>query len=160
MKRTRVSALLALALGGGVLAYLLELLLQSSGANVVLPPLSLTLTLVPLAIAVVLLAIPVRRSVTGKRKAPIDPFYALRVAVFAKASSLAGSLLLGAASGIRIFLLGRPIAPSGAMSTLVISEMVGSALLVAAGLIAEFLCTLPPDDPQDHRGEGAREPAA
>ena len=160
MKRTRVSALLALALGGGVLAYLLELLLQSSGANVVLPPLSLTLTLVPLAIAVVLLAIPVRRSVTGKRKAPIDPFYALRVAVFAKASSLAGSLLLGAASGILIFLLGRPIAPSGAMSTLVISEMVGSALLVAAGLIAEFLCTLPPDDPQDHRGEGAREPAA
>ena len=159
MKRTRVSALLALALGGGVLAYLLELLLQSSGANVVLPPLSLTLTLVPLAIAVILLAIPVRRSVTGKRKAPIDPFYALRVAVFAKASSLAGSLLLGAASGILIFLLGRPIAPSGAMSTLVISEMVGSALLVAAGLIAEFLCTLPPDDPQDHRGEGAREPA-
>ena len=160
MKRTRVSALLALALGGGVLAFLLELLLQSSGANVVLPPLSLTLTLVPLAIAVILLAIPVRRSVTGKRKAPIDPFYALRVAVFAKASSFAGSLLLGAASGILIFLLGRPIAPSGAMSTLVISEMVGSALLVAAGLIAEFLCTLPPDDPQDHRGEGAREPAA
>jgi len=160
VKRTRVSALLALALAGGVLAYLLELLLQSTGANVVLPPLSLTLTLVPIAIAVLLLAIPVRRSVTGKRKAPIDPFYALRVAVFAKASSLAGSLMLGAASGILIFLLGRPISPSVAMSTLVISEMVASALLVAAGLIAEFLCTLPPEDPQDPREKVAREPAA
>jgi hypothetical protein len=160
VKRTRISVLLALALAGGVLAYLLELLLQSTGANVVLPPLSLTLTLVSLAIAAVLLAIPVRRSVTGARKAPIDPFYALRVAVFAKAASLAGSLLLGAASGILFFLLGRPIAPSLSMSSLVLSELVAAALLVAAGLIAEFLCTLPPDDPDHTRGEAAREPAA
>lgn len=160
MKRTRLSVLLILALGGGVLTYLLELLLQSSGANVILPPVSLTLTLVPIALAVLLLALPVRRSVTGKRKAPVDPFYALRVAVFAKASSLAGSLMLGAASGILIFLLLRPIQPSVATITLVISEIVAAALLVTAGLIAEFWCTLPPEDPQDPLGKVAREPAA
>ena len=160
MKRTRITVLLALALAGGVLAYLLELLAQSTGAHVVVPPLSFTLTLAALAIAVVLLAIPVRRSVTGKRKAPIDPFYALRVAVFAKASSLTGSLSLGAAVGILIFLFGRPIAPTFTMSTLVISEIVAAALLVAAGLIAEFLCTLPPQDPEDPRGKNLSEPAS
>ena len=160
MKRTRASILLAAILAGGVIAYLLELLAQSVGSNIVVPPLSLTLTLAALAVAVVLLAIPVRRSVTGKRKAPIDPFYALRVAVFAKASSLTGSLLVGAAAGILIFLLGRPIPPTFSMSALVISQIVAAALLVAGGLIAEFLCTLPPQHPEDPRGKSLSEPAA
>ncbi len=160
MKRTRLTVLLGLALAAGVVAYLLELLGQSLGANVVVPPLSLTLTLVAVGIAVILLAIPVRRSVTGKRKARLDPFYALRVAVFAKASSLAGSLLAGAAVGIVLFLFGRPIAPSASMSTVAISEIVAGVFLVAAGLIAEHLCVLPPDDPEDPRGKSLSEPAA
>lgn len=160
MKRTRVNVLLALALSGGVLTYLLELLAQSVGSNVVVPPLSLTLTVAALAVAVFFLAIPVRRSVTGKRKAPVDPFYALRVAVLAKASSLTGALLVGAAAGILIFLLGRPIPPTFAMSALAISQIGAAALLVAAGLIAEFLCTLPPQDPDDPREKAVHEPAA
>ena len=160
MKRTRVTVLLALALTGGVIAYLLELLAQSVGSNVVVPPLSLTLTLVAIAIAVVVLAIPVRRSVMGKHKAPVDPFYALRIAVFAKASSLTGSLLVGSATGILIFLFGRPIPPIITMSALSISEAVAAGLLVAAGLVAEFLCTLPPQNPDDFRGESVSEPAA
>jgi MFS family permease len=160
MKRTRASILLACALTGGVITYLLELLAQSLGGNVVVPPLSLSLTVLALAIAVVLLAVPVRRWVTGKRKAPIDPFYALRVAVFAKASSLAGSLLLGATGGILIFLLGRPIPLPAPTGVLVGSEIVASALLVAAGLIAEYLCTLPPQNPEDPRGKSVSEPAA
>ncbi len=160
MKRTRPTVLLGLALAAGVAAYLLELLGQSLGANVIVPPLSLTLTLVAIGIAVILLAIPVRRSVTGKRKARLDPFYALRVAVFAKASSLAGSLFAGAAVGIVLFLFGRPITPSVTMSTVAISEIVAGVFLVAAGLIAEHLCVLPPDDPQDPRGKSLSEPAA
>jgi hypothetical protein len=160
VKRTRLSILLAVTLSGGVLTYLLELLAQSVGSNVVVPPLSLTLTVAALAIAVVLLAIPVRRSVTGKRTALIDPFYALRVAVLAKASSLTGALLVGAAAGILIFLLGRPIPPTFAMSSLAISQIFAAALLVTAGLIAEFLCTLPPQDRDDPREKGLREPAA
>ncbi len=160
MKRTRLTVLLCLALAAGGVTYLLELLGQSLGANVIVPPLSLTLTLIAIGIAVVLLAIPVRRSVTGKRKARLDPFYALRVAVFAKASSLAGSLLAGAAVGIVFFLFGRPITPSLAMSTVAISEIVASVFLVTAGLIAEHLCVLPPDDPQDPHGKSLSEPAA
>lgn len=160
MKRTRLTMLLGLALVAGVVAYLLELLGQSLGANVIVPPLSLTLTLFAIGIAVILLAIPVRRSVTGKRKARLDPFYALRVAVFAKASSLAGSLLAGAAVGIVLFLFGRPITPSVTMSTVAISEIIAGAFLVVAGLIAEHLCVLPPDDPQDPRGKSLSEPAA
>ena len=160
MKRTRLTVLLGLALAGGVLAYLLELLAQSLGGNVVVPPLSLPLTLVAIGVAVILLAIPVRRSVTGKRKARLDPFYAIRVAVFAKASSLAGSLLAGAASGIVLFLFGRPILPSVAMSSVAISEIAAAVFVVVAGLIAEHLCVLPPDDPQDPRGKSLSEPAS
>jgi hypothetical protein len=160
VKVTRASLLLTLAIGGGVFAYLLELLVQSVGASILIAPLSLSLTLIALAIAVVGLAIPVRRSVTGKRKGPIDPFFALRVAVFAKASSRTGALLLGAALGILIFLVGRPIPPAFAMSALTISQLVAAALLVSAGLVAEFFCKLPPHDPDDTLKERAREPAA
>lgn len=160
MKSTRASVLVALALAGGGVAYLLELLAQSVGSTIIIPPLSLSLTLVALAIAVVLLAIPVRRSVTGKRKAPIDPFYALRVAVFAKASSRTGALLFGAALGIVIFLYGRPILPAFSMGALTISQIVAAVLLVAAGLVAEHLCRIPPQDPYDLLEERSREPAA
>jgi hypothetical protein len=160
MKTTRATTLLTLAVVGGVIAYLLELLVQAWGSTLIIAPLSLSLTLIALALAVVGAAIPVRRSVTGKRKAPIDPFFALRVAVFAKASSRTGALLLGAAVGVLIFLFGRPILPAFTMSALTIAQLIGAALLVAGGLVAEFLCKLPPQDPQDPLEERAREPAA
>lgn len=146
MKRTNVSPIIGLVLGGAVFGYILELILQTSGGRLVLPPYTLSVTLFVIAVAVLLLAIPIRRRVTGKRKAPLSPFYAVRVAVLAKASTLVGSLLVGFALGILIDVLLRPTTPTWELLGPGIAELISSAVLLAAGLIAEFLCTLPPDD--------------
>ena len=160
MKRTGPAPLIGLFLIGGVASYLLELVVQSRGGFIYVPPISLAFTLFVVAAAVVLLAVPIRRKVTGKRKEPIDAFYAARVLALAKASSFAGSLLLGLGAGVLLYLLGRPIAPSGAILINVIAQLVSAALLIAAGLIAEWLCVLPPDDLDKNEKEVAGEPAA
>jgi DMSO reductase anchor subunit len=146
MKRTTAFPLIALGLGGAVATYLLELFLQASGAPAILPPYSLSLTLVGVAIAVIALAVPVRRLITGKRKEPLNPFYAVRVAVLAKASSHAGALLLGVGVGLTFFLLARPIAPSWDLLGRALADLVSAAIVLSAGLIAERMCQLPPDD--------------
>jgi len=146
MKRTHATPIVGLVLAGLVIGYILELILQSSGAHIVLPPYTLAITLIAIAVFVVLLAIPIRRRVTGKRKEPLSPFYAVRVAVLAKSSTLVGALLLGFAVGVTVFVLLRPITPSWELLGPGIAQLIASAALLAAGLIAEYLCTLPPDD--------------
>ena len=146
MKRTTALPLIAFILGAGVVTYLLEMLLQSAGSPAILPPYSLSITLVGVAVAVVLMAIPVRRLITGKRKERLSPFYSVRVAVLAKASAHAGALLLGVGAGLIIFLLARPISPSWDLLGRAIAAAVSAAIVLIAGLIAERMCQLPPDD--------------
>jgi hypothetical protein len=93
---------------------------------------------------IVALAVPVRRRVTGKRKGRLDPFYAVRVAVLAKSSSLTGALLTGLGAGIIAHALSLPIL-NGDLLGRGIAQTVGAALLLTAGLVAERMCTLPPD---------------
>jgi len=146
MKRTTALPLIAFAVGAGILTYLLEMILQSVGAPALLPPYSLSITLVGVAIAVVLMAIPVRRLITGKRKERLSPFYSMRVAVLAKASSHAGALLLGVGIGLVVFLIARPIAPSWDLLGRAIAAAASAAIVLIAGLVAERMCQLPPDD--------------
>ena len=146
MKRTSIALLVGLVGIGAAVAYLGELFLQTSGGITLVPPYSIELSLIVIAIAVVVLAVPVRRRVTGKRAHPLDPFYAVRVAVLAKASALTGSILLGAGVGILVILLGRPVLPDWNLLLPAIGLGVCALVLVVAGLIAEWMCVLPPDD--------------
>ena len=152
MTRTRPSTLIALVLLGGALGWFLETVLVATGRPRVVPPWSLGLALVVIAVLVVVLAVPVYRVVRGTAVKRIDPFYATRVVVLAKASSLAGSLLTGAAGAIVVYLLVRSaVTPVGSIA-MAVSATVGAVLLVVAGLIAEKMCTLPPpEDPEPHR---------
>ncbi|WP_308797218.1 DUF3180 domain-containing protein [Agromyces silvae] len=149
MKRTHPSSLVACAVGGVVLGYLGDLLVVSTGGAALVPPLSLPITLVGVAVIVLVLAWPVRRAVSGHSQRRIDPFRAMRIAVLAKASSLAGGLVLGLGLGITAFLLTRAVVPGAATVWLAVATAIGAALLLVAGLIAEWFCTLPPPDDPD-----------
>jgi hypothetical protein len=153
MKRTHPSSLVASVVGGIVLGYLGDLLMVSTGRNALVPPLSLPITLVGVAAIVLVLAWPIHRAVTGASKRRIDPFRAMRIAVLAKASSLAGALVLGLGLGITIFLVTRVVVPSAATVWLALATAIGAALLLAAGLVAEWFCTLPPPDDPDAEHE-------
>lgn len=155
MKRTHPSSLVACAVGGVVLGFLGDQLVVSTGGNALVPPLSLPITLIGVAAIVLVLAWPIRRAVTGSSKRHIDPFRAMRIAVLAKASSLAGALVLGLGIGITLFLLTRVVIPNPGTVWLALATAIGAALLLAAGLIAEWFCTLPPDDPDAQHEEHA-----
>lgn len=149
MNRTRPTSLIGLGVLGLVVGFLGELAASGTGVAVFIPPLTLPITLVAVAIIVVAFAVPIRRSVRGRSSRRIDPFQATRIVVLAKACSLSGALLTGAGAGILIYILTRDVLPASNAVLLTALGTAGAVILLVAGLVAEFFCTLPPDDKDD-----------
>jgi hypothetical protein len=145
VKRTRPVSLVLFAAVGAALVWLLEIGLITAGRPAAVPPVTLALALGVIGILDLLLAIPIRRAVRDGQRGTIDPFYATRVAVLAKASSLAGSLVTGVGLGILLFLSTRSVLAVGSV-LMAVATVVGAVVLLVAGLIAEHLCSIPPDD--------------
>ena len=157
MKRTRPTTLILLALIGGVGGFLVQLILGSASQPKLRPEYTLAITLVFIAALVIGLAVPVRRATRATVRRHIDPFYATRVAVLAKASALGGALLTGFGAGFLVELLVRAGSPAGDNLWRVLAMLAASVVLLAAGLIAEYLCTVPPgDDDKPHTGSSAQ----
>ena len=146
MKRSQATGLLAVLLTGLVIGFLLEIAFAASGAPIIVPPITLPLTLIMLAVVVVSLAWRVRQGTRRKALRRIDPFWAMRVAVLSKATSLAAALLLGGSLGIVLYILTRSVVPAVSSLWLALGTAIGAAVMLAAGLVAEHFCTLPPDD--------------
>ena len=146
MTRTRPSTLVVLGVIGAALGWLLEFGLVALGRAVAIPPVTLGAALGVIGVVIVLLALPVFRVVRKVEGARVDPFYATRVVLLAKASSLAGALATGLAAAILVFLLTRSVLPAGASLTMAVVTVIGAVALLAGGLVAEKMCTLPPDD--------------
>jgi len=144
--RTRPSMLLLLAVLGGGAGWFLETLLVSAGSPAFIPPYTLAVVLAAIGVIVVFVARPVYRAVRRTATTRVDPFYATRAVVLAKASSLTGALFGGVAAGVLVFLLTRSVVPAGGAVAMTIVTVAGSVILLAGGLIAEKMCTLPPDD--------------
>jgi len=141
--RSRPLPLIVLMVAGLVLGFAVNSVLAARGLPVLVPPLSLALALVLIAAILIALAWPVRAAARGEKR--IDPFYATRVVVLAKASALSAGLLTGAAAGILAYQLSRPVVPVGETITTGVT-LGGAVILVIAALVAEQLCSLPPED--------------
>ena len=146
MKRTSPTSLLVLFLIGAGAGWLIELMLVGSGRPSLVPPFTLGTALGLIGILVVVLALPVWRVVRKVQGAKVDPFYATRIVLLAKASSLAGSLLTGLAVAVVVFLLTRSVVAAAGSVGMAVVTLVGAALLLIGGLVAEKMCTLPPED--------------
>jgi hypothetical protein len=145
MTRTRPLTLILFAVLGGAATWLIEVALISSGRPAVVPPVTLALALGVIGVLDVALALPIRRAVRDRTRPRVDPFYATRVAIFAKASSIAGSLVAGVGLGMLIFLSTRSVLAVGSI-LLAVATIVGAVILLVGGLVAEYLCSIPPDD--------------
>lgn len=152
MKRTGATLLLTAALVGAVVGFVADQLLTAGGRPTFTPSLMLPVLLVLLGAITVLLALPIRRAITGPGTAPVDPFRAVRIAMLAKASSIVGAFVAGVALGLLAFLLTRPVTPSLGSTSAVVAAVVGGVVLVAAGLVAEHLCTIRKDDDDEQPG--------
>lgn len=152
MKRTSPVALGGIAVAGAAIGWLLQVALTSGGAPSFNPPATLYSVLFILAFGLVLLGRPVRRLVRGTAKRPVDPFFAMRVLVLAKASSLTGALLVGLAAA----LLGYAVTRTGSFAVPAfwpdVLTGVGALALCIAGLVVEWWCRLPPQDRAEQQG--------
>lgn len=153
MKRTGAGVIVLSVAIGIAAGFLVDQLLTAAGSPTFIPSVTLPILLVLLGAFVVLLALPIRRATRGATGAPVNPFRAVRIAMLAKASSIVGALFAGFGAGLSIFLLTRPVTPSVGSWGAVIATVVSGALLVAAGLIAEHLCTIRKDDDDEQPGE-------
>jgi len=149
VKPTRAPVLFLLAGFGAAAGWLIETAMVAMGRAIAIPPATLSIALVLISVIIIVMALPVFRVVRGTARKAVDPFYATRVVLLAKASSLAGALLAGGCLAVLGFLLTRSIVPAvGSVATTIAASACAVALLVA-GLVAEKMCTLPPqgDDP-------------
>ncbi|MFJ3384582.1 uncharacterized protein DUF3180 [Curtobacterium sp. PhB130] len=146
MKTTRASTLVSLALVAGIAGFALNAALASRQAPALILVTPLGFTLAFIGIVLIALALPVRRHVRGGADRRVDPIYATRVVVLAKASSICGVLFGAFALGLLVYLLTRSVVPSLG-STLPSAVAVGGGIvLTVCALVAERMCIAPPDD--------------
>jgi hypothetical protein len=146
VKRTSPVPLISLALVGAIVGFLLQLGLAAGGRPILVPPVTLPITLAAAGALVISFAVPVSRAIRGPVRREVNPFRAMRVVVLAKASSLVGSLVAGFGIGCVVYVLSRTIVPEVSSLWLSIASAAGGVVLLVAGLVAEQLCALPPDD--------------
>jgi len=145
VKQTSPLTILFAAIIGAAAGWLLEVALVSGGSAVIVTPVAFAAVIVIFAVAIVAVAVPVRRVARRVPGAKVDPFYATRVVVLAQAASITGALLTGATLGMLVFLLTRPVIAGSTVLPAVLGAASSIALLIA-GIIAERMCRRPPED--------------
>jgi hypothetical protein len=149
MTRTTPGPLIVIGVIGLVIGVLLQVGLAAMNMPKLRPEFSLAITLVLVGAAAIALAVPVRRATRGNPAHRVDPFYATRVVVLAKAAGLGGALMAGVGLGLVFEIALRSGEPGADAYLRVFSVLAGGIGLLAGGLIAEFLCTVPHSDDDD-----------
>lgn len=151
MKPTKFLTLLMPTIVSWSVVYVLVKLMLQNGAGIPVATPTVMVTLASIAVIEALIAIPIFKYrselqkfvKTGVRPKRIDPFYAMRVLVLAKATAIAGALFLGATLSLVFTQLSQPVVADSIWRNLV--ALVESALLIATSLIIERACKLPDD---------------
>jgi hypothetical protein len=154
MKPTKLSILLLISLPSTLASFFVASFMVGRGLQVPVSPANLLITLAAISVVLLALAIPIWRyrsalkQKSSQRPKRVNPFYAVRVLLLAKASSLAGALFASWHLGVVVFSL------SGAVvvQSLVLQNSFGfiaSVMLIVAALITEQICRLPQDQEPD-----------
>ncbi|OIH92355.1 DUF3180 domain-containing protein [Curtobacterium sp. MCBA15_001] len=146
MKTTRASTLVSLAVVAGIAGFALNAALASRQAPALILVSPLGFALAFIGIVLIALAVPVRRHARGDAGRRVDPIYATRVVVLAKASSICGVLFGTFALGLLVYLLTRSVVPSLGSTLPSVLAVGGGIVLTVCALVAERMCIAPPDD--------------
>ena len=156
MKPTKASSVIAVIFGISVVSFLAVRLMVSNGMAIPTSPSNLLLALAFIAAVLLALSIPIWRYKTaltkyktGTRPKRVDPFYAVRVVLLAKASALTGAGFIGWHLGALIAQLSLPVSFTAALLQNSFG-LVASVVLTVAAIVAEQICRLP-DEPKDNQ---------
>ena len=154
MKPTKLSLLLLISIPSTLASFFVASFMVGSGLQVPVSPANLLITLAAISAVLLALAIPIWRyrsalkQKSTQRPKRVDPFYAVRVLLLAKASSLAGVLFASWHLGVVIYSLSAAVV----VQNLVLQNSFGfiaSVMLIVAALITEQICRLPQDTDPD-----------
>ena len=155
MKPTKTSSVIAVIFGLSVVSFLTVRLMVSNGMAIPTSPTNLLLALAFIAVVLLALSIPIWRYKaaltqykTGTRPKRVDPFYAVRVVLLAKASALTGAGFVGWHIGALVAQLSLPVSFTAALLQNSFG-LVASLVLMAAAIISEQICRLPEDPGND-----------
>jgi hypothetical protein len=121
------------------------------------PPYSLAATMVVLAGVLLVLAIMIRRRIIGRTPGGVNPFHAVRVLAAARASQFVAALIGGFGGGLVLSLVGRTVAPAAALWLPMAATFIAGLSLMTCGIIAEYLCRVPPESGDEAGTHGQAE---
>lgn len=161
LQRTSPLAIATCAVIGIGVGLLLQLFRSTKGQAPLVPPLSLTLTLLVFGGVLLVLAISLRRAVNRKSGKPVNPFHAVRLLAGARTAQFVGALIGGFGGGLALQLLSRSVMPPTSTWVPMLLVLAAGATLVVCGVISELLCRVPPsgdDDGEDKKSGIAPRP--
>lgn len=153
MKPTKVLTLLGWVIPAATAGYLYSKITVSNGGQVPVTPLNLVLTFIAIASILAIFAAPMfryRKALAEQAKNPaaprpkrLNPFYAVRLVVLAKATAIAGAIFTGWQAGVIWFQISSPVTPGSVWLNL--AALVASIIMIVVGLIIERVCRIPDD---------------
>ena len=148
MRPTRIRVLVLLAALATMVSLLVQRQLRAAGRDMPPVPWTASIGLLLVACLVYSAALPVRRMLRGGPRArPVNPLRAARAAVLGKATAYAGSVVLGWYVA-QVILLAPDLNVDARQAQAVRAVVTALAALAAAvaGLLAERMCRVPPDE--------------
>lgn len=153
MKPTKIMTLVGWAVSATTSGYLLPKFVVNAGGAIPISPLNIIITLPLIGVLLVLMAIPMFRyrkasmarskDIAKPRPMPMNPFYAVRLVLLAKAIAISGAIFSGWHIGVVWFQLTSPIVPSSTLQNGL--ALLGAVVMTACAIIVERICRITDD---------------
>lgn len=167
MKPTKLINLVAWVVPATTAGYLLPQIVVNQGGSIPISPLNIIITLPLIGVILALMAIPIfkyRKALLARAKdssaarpLPLNPFYAVRVLLLAKAISISGAIFTGWHIGLVWLQLSSPVIPSSTIQNVL--ALVGSVIMMVCAVIVERVCRVIDDGSAPEAKAAAGEPA-
>lgn len=125
----------------------------ANGGQVPVAPINLILTFVAISVILAIFAAPMfryRKELSEQRKNPaaprpkrLNPFYAVRLVVLAKATAIAGSIFAGWQLGVVWLQISSPVTPGSVWQN--VAALISSIIMVVVALVIERICRITED---------------
>ena len=150
MKPTKIINLFGWFVPSTTAGYLLPKIVVANGGAIPVSPLNILITMPAIAIVLVAMAIPMfqyRRALAALIKDPskpnpkrVNPFYAVRLVVLAKAIAISGAIFAGWHIGLVWLQLTSPIVPSTTGQNAF--GLLGSTVMLISAIVVERICRI------------------
>lgn len=157
MKPLKILNLVAWAIPAAAFGYLFAKGASSTGSRVPVTGWSLVATFAAISIILAIYAVPMfryRRALAELAKKPnaprpkrLNPFYAVRLVLLAKATAMSGAIFAGWHIGVIWMQLTAPVTPDSIWQNL--TALVISILMIVVGAIIERICRIHDDGSEE-----------